>query len=85
VQVLDQQIAPARAVAQQVLHLAQGLRVGAAALGGFALALAAGALHGDGDDGMVHGGIPVCVISLDRAAEPRFVGGPPGVQAHYVI
>jgi hypothetical protein len=54
VQALDQQVAPARHVAQEGQHFGQGLRIDPPALGRLALALFACALHCDRNDYLVH-------------------------------
>jgi hypothetical protein len=54
-QVFDQKIAPARPVAEQLLHLEQCGRVDPASFGRLAAALPAGCQWLDGDDSLVHG------------------------------
>ncbi len=55
VQVLDQQVAPPRRVAEQRTHLGERRRIDAPAARRFALALAARPFGSDRDDGAVHG------------------------------
>ena len=59
VQMFDQHVGRARAVAQQGAHFFERSRFDPAALGCFALALAAGAFDFDGDDHLVHAVSPV--------------------------
>src|SRR5450830_663368 len=59
VQMFDQHVGRARAVAQQGAHFFERSQFDPAALGCFALALAAGAFDFDGDDHLVHAVSPV--------------------------
>jgi hypothetical protein len=54
VQVLDQQVGLARLFAEQRLDFGQRLRIDAAPLWRLAFSLAGTALHGDGDDWVIH-------------------------------
>jgi hypothetical protein len=61
VQVLDQTVAARHFRTEQLLHLGECLRIDHTASWKLALALAAGAGHGDWNDGMVHvAGGPGC-------------------------
>jgi type VI secretion system secreted protein Hcp len=77
VQVFDQQVAPARGVAQQCAHLVKCLRLDAATFRRCALARAAGVGADDRDDGLVHARSSLsggCAVS--RAAPLVCIGVP---------
>jgi hypothetical protein len=72
VQVLDQHVGAARAVAQQGLHFGQRNGIDAPTLRGFTLAQAGRALHFDGDDNLAH--TVSCIRTFFKAARTRLIG-----------